>query len=554
MHLGSSTAVVSKSVSTLSEPGTTGVRERPNGFQEHRRFAFYYCSYLAVQHFDSPCWARSSRIYPVPVASWPASSALRGDVSQQTRGLSCEVRSNLWPYWVFAARGGLDTPCPEDRKEFVGCRSPIHESSIGYVKVTVAAESEVSMATGSAVCTEAACIKRIPDVTDRDPFSIWDCYPGSTGTVDISGVHRLSGQGRPGEHISRVVKLMHCQHFGRQTGRTRGELTLNSRKHDSGHQADKADWEQGQADCCTADSSGAETHGQQARYNEDKGAIAPQDHVLPARVIVPRPARLGHVQQASRAVGYMLLAGAFGGTRTPNLLIRRSWARRPGSSVTSRGLGRYSRVVYVRRVPSSGLATVVAHLAGRRGGIMGGVSELIVVSGPPGAGKTTAARTLSQLFDPSALIPGDQFFAFIERGSIAPWTSPAHHQNEIVTEAAGAAAGRLAAGGYTVVYDGVIGPWFLETFVAATRIPFLHYAVLLPPEPVCLERVRSRAGHGFKDQEATRQMYQQFAGADIDARYVVASTGDPVTLASHLFHLVHDGRLRWPDDGSRTRT
>jgi thymidylate kinase len=185
---------------------------------------------------------------------------------------------------------------------------------------------------------------------------------------------------------------------------------------------------------------------------------------------------------------------------------------------------------------------------------MGGVSELIVISGPPGAGKTTGARILSQLFDPSALVPGDQFFAFIEQGSIAPWTSPAHHQNEIVTEAAGAAAGRLAAGGYTVVYDGVIGPWFLETFVAATRIPFLHYAILLPPEPVCLERVRSRADHGFKDQEATRQMYQQFAEADIDARYVVASTDDPVTWASRLFHLVHDGRLRWPDDGSRTWT
>ena len=170
-----------------------------------------------------------------------------------------------------------------------------------------------------------------------------------------------------------------------------------------------------------------------------------------------------------------------------------------------------------------------------------------------GREKRQRQEPFSQLFDPSALVPGDQFFAFIEQGYIAPWTSPAHHQNEIVTQAAGAAAGRLAAGGYTVVYDGVIGPWFLEAFVAATRMPFLHYAILLPPEPVCLERVRFRADHGFKDQETTRQMYQQFAEADIDARYVVASTDDPVTVASRLFHLVHDGRLRWPDDGSRTR-
>ncbi len=201
------------------------------------------------------------------------------------------------------------------------------------------------------------------------------------------------------------------------------------------------------------------------------------------------------------------------------------------------------------------LVRVVAlHLAARCKGIMGGVSDLIVVSGPPGAGKTTVARALSRLFDPSAVVPGDQFLAFIEQGYIAPWTSPAHRQNEIVTEAAGAAAGRLATGGYTVVYEGVIGPWFLEAFGAAARIPFLHYAILLPPEPVCLERVHYRADHGFKDQEATRHMHQQFAEADIDPRYVVASTDDATTLAYRLFHLVHYGRLRWPTYGSRTWT
>ena len=42
---------------------------------------------------------------------------------------------------------------------------------------------------------------------------------------------------------------------------------------------------------------------------------------------------------------------------------------RPGPSVTVRGLGRYSTVVYVRRAPSSGLATVLATVAAeRRGG------------------------------------------------------------------------------------------------------------------------------------------------------------------------------------------
>jgi chloramphenicol 3-O-phosphotransferase len=174
------------------------------------------------------------------------------------------------------------------------------------------------------------------------------------------------------------------------------------------------------------------------------------------------------------------------------------------------------------------------------------VPDLIVVTGPPGAGKTTVARALSCLFKPSALVIGDQFFAFIDQGYIPPWTAAAHRQNEVVIEAAAAAAGRLAGGGYTVVYDGVIGPWFLETFRAATGLPFLHYAILLPPEPLCLQRVQRRADHGFRDPAATRHMYREFAKADIDPRHVLASTDDAVMLASRLFQLVQEGGLRWP--------
>jgi cytidylate kinase len=133
----------------------------------------------------------------------------------------------------------------------------------------------------------------------------------------------------------------------------------------------------------------------------------------------------------------------------------------------------------------------------------GHVAELIVVTGPPGAGKTTAAHALSALFERSALVAGDDFFAFIDQGYIAPWTGEAHQQNDIVIGAAAAAAGRLAVGGYTVVFDGVIGPWFLRAFTAATCLGAVHYVVLLPPERTCVERVRSRAGHGFADLDAT---------------------------------------------------
>ncbi len=168
------------------------------------------------------------------------------------------------------------------------------------------------------------------------------------------------------------------------------------------------------------------------------------------------------------------------------------------------------------------------------------MGELVVVTGPPGAGKITVSRILSGLFETSARIAGDEFFGFIDQGYLAPWTTAAHHQNEIVIEAAAAAAGRLAAGGYTVIYDGVIGPWFLDAFGQATGLLRLHYLILLPPERVCLDRVASRVGHGFTDLDAGSHMYADFAQAraHVDRRHVITSVANADVQAAHLFELV----------------
>ena len=86
---------------------------------------------------------------------------------------------------------------------------------------------------------------------------------------------------------------------------------------------------------------------------------------------------------------------------------------------------------------------------------------LLVVTGPPGAGKSTVARILADAFDPSVLVQGDAFFAFLARGAIEPWLPESGPQNEVVVRAAAAATGRFVAGGYATVYDGVLGPWFI---------------------------------------------------------------------------------------------
>ena len=173
----------------------------------------------------------------------------------------------------------------------------------------------------------------------------------------------------------------------------------------------------------------------------------------------------------------------------------------------------------------------------------GPVTDLIVVTGPPGAGKTTVSRVLSGMFEASARVAGDEFFAFIDQGYLAPWTPAAHRQNEVVVSAAAAAAGRLAAGGYTVIYDGVIGPWLVDAFGRAAGVTRLHYALLLPPEQVCLHRVASRVGHGFTDLDAAQHMYAEFAGAQIDSRHVVTSSSDAATSVLHLQRLIIEGSI-----------
>jgi energy-coupling factor transporter ATP-binding protein EcfA2 len=175
---------------------------------------------------------------------------------------------------------------------------------------------------------------------------------------------------------------------------------------------------------------------------------------------------------------------------------------------------------------------------------MAAVSELIVVAGPPGAGKSTVARILADGFDRSALVVGDEFFAFVRQGYVDPWLDEAHQQNDVVTRAAAAATGTLVSGGYHVVYDGVIGPWFAPAFLAATGLTELHYAVLLPSLDCCRARVTGRTGHGFTDLAATEQVHRQFTGAGIPQRHLFSDDrDDPATVAASIRSRVGDGSL-----------
>ena len=174
------------------------------------------------------------------------------------------------------------------------------------------------------------------------------------------------------------------------------------------------------------------------------------------------------------------------------------------------------------------------------------VSELLIVTGPPGAGKSTIARLVADRFEPSALVLGDLFFGFVARGYIDPWLPESHEQNTVVTEATARATSVFARGGFTTIFDGMVGPWFLPTFMRYADVAAVHYAVLLPSVETCVARVRERVGHGFREEDVTRQMHASFTEAAIDPRSMIDAEPDAAMVTGEVLRRFEAGTLAHP--------
>ena len=152
--------------------------------------------------------------------------------------------------------------------------------------------------------------------------------------------------------------------------------------------------------------------------------------------------------------------------------------------------------------------------------------NLIVVTGPPGAGKTTVARLIADALSPSVHLHSDDFWNYIRNGRIAPYLPESTKQNELVMHIVAQAASGYARAGYHVIVDGIVGPWFIGVFrkLTAEGDLSLHYIVLRPDESIAVDRARGRGAPALTDDGPVRKMYAEFSGLGTFEAFVLDSS------------------------------
>ena len=136
----------------------------------------------------------------------------------------------------------------------------------------------------------------------------------------------------------------------------------------------------------------------------------------------------------------------------------------------------------------------------------------------------------------------DDFYHYLSKGAVAPHLPASNGQNRVVIEAFLEAAKRFARGGYDVVVDGIVGPWFLQPWKQAAREGYeVHYIVLRASREETLKRATGRAKLNRETNiELVETMWEQFA--DLGGIRAQRDRHDAPHHPRHRFRHPEEGR------------
>jgi len=179
-------------------------------------------------------------------------------------------------------------------------------------------------------------------------------------------------------------------------------------------------------------------------------------------------------------------------------------------------------------------------------------APVLLLTGPPGSGKSTVGPLVAGRFDHAATLEADWFFTTITGGFIKPWLPAADAQNHTLLRACASAAAALSLGGYTVVVEGVLGPWNLHVLLdeLARAHADVHYVVLRPSVEVILARAAARDARTpgvspLREAGPLRQLWEQFQDLGPYESHVIDNgAGDPDDAATLVWQGVMNGTHR----------